>query len=400
MDYDYKIAVIIAAAGKGERIGKAVPKQFISIKGKEILEHTINVFRGIEMLDVFLALPEEFVDGAEAKYKVKKVVAGGKTRQESVYNAFKCIDAEQYKWVLVHDAARPFLSAQLLGKVLDQTMISGSAVPVLELSDTVKTVSEDTVTNTLERDTLRAVQTPQGFEYGILKKAFDRANDEDFTGNDESALLERIGESVYTVQGEKINFKITTEEDLDIAKIMMGTVLFQKVDRENDNPSGNIRPRIRVGTGFDVHKIVSGREMIIGGVNMPSPDGLMGHSDADVLTHAIMDAILGAAGLPDIGINFPNNDEKYRDIFSIKLLEQVGNIIREKGGTIVNIDATLIGERPRIAPYREEMISNISKALRIDPKSVSIKGTTTEKLGFLGREEGVAAEAVVLVEFF
>lgn len=400
MDYDYKIAVIIAAAGKGERIGKAVPKQFISIKGKEILEYTINVFRGIEMLDVFLALPEEFVDGAEAKYKVKKVVAGGKTRQESVYNAFKCIDVEQYKWVLVHDAARPFLSAQLLGKVLDQTMISGSAVPVIELSDTVKTVSEDKVTNTLERDTLRAVQTPQGFEYRILKKAFDRANDEDFTGNDESALLERIGESVYTVQGEKINFKITTEEDLDIAKIMMGTVLFQKVDRENDNPSGNIRPRIRVGTGFDVHKIVSGREMIIGGVNMPSPDGLMGHSDADVLTHAIMDAILGAAGLPDIGINFPNNDEKYRDIFSIKLLEQVGNIIREKGGTIVNIDATLIGERPRIAPYREEMISNISKALRIDPKSVSIKGTTTEKLGFLGREEGVAAEAVVLVEFF
>ena len=121
--------------------------------------------------------------------------------------------------------------------------------------------------------------------------------------NDESALLERIGESVYTVQGEKINFKITTEEDLDIAKIMMGTVLFQKVDRENDNPSGNIRPRIRVGTGFDVHKIVSGREMIIGGVNMPSPDGLMGHSDADVLTHAIMDAILGAAGLPDIGMH-------------------------------------------------------------------------------------------------
>ena len=215
------------------------------------------------------------------------------------------------------------------------------------------------------------VQTPQGFRFDLLMNAYEKAYADGYYGTDDASLVERIGVHPALVEGSYANIKLTTREDL---------------------PSVT-----RIGKGFDVHRLVEERKCIIGGVDIPNKKGLLGHSDADVLTHAIMDALLGAAALGDIGRIFPDSDEQFKDADSIKMLEQVGYMIREKGYGISNIDATVICERPKISPYVEEMIENIAKALKIDSDRINIKGTTTEKLGFTGRKEGIAAEAVCIL---
>lgn len=434
MENSEKIAVIIAAAGRGSRLGESLPKQFLKLGEKEILEHTLGIFKDIEDCDVFLSLPEEFVVSKKEQYGVM-TVAGGATRQESVSKALEMVNEEIYKWVMVHDGARPFLSCDLLERIIKCMKEKGSAIPVIEVKDTIKEIrslnmngTENIVLKTYNRSTLGAVQTPQAFKLDTFKRAMKKAVEDGFEGTDEAGLIERMGETVYTVTGEQENFKITTSEDLAAAKAlikernkesaMVENILEEKIENNNfceggtnqgtfedniDKKMDFIRysdmGKMRIGKGFDVHKIISERKMVIGGVTIPSDKGLLGHSDADVLVHAIIDAVLGAAGLPDIGQNFPDTKEEFKDISSIKLLEKVNELIREKGITVINIDSTVIGERPRIAPYREQMIANIASALKIPEDRVNVKGTTTEKLGFTGREEGVAAEAVVLLTF-
>ncbi len=375
-------------------MGKPLPKQFLKMGNKEILEHTIAAFRDVNnnammfaASDIFLTLPEEFVASGKEKYGVQ-VVPGGETRQESVQNAFEKVLEEGYKYVLIHDAARPFVSTDVTNRVVTAMLKTGAAVPVVELRDTVKAVAEGKVETTPDRDTLRGVQTPQGFDCDLLKRAFEIADQKGYTATDEASLVEMMGADVYTVPGDYKNFKITDENDLKIGEMHMAGA-----GRQDGICN------LRIGHGFDVHKIVESRPMILGGVEIDSPVGLLGHSDADVLIHAIMDAMLGAANLPDIGQMFPNTDERYKGVSSVHLLKEVAGVLKEKNFEIVNIDATLMGERPKIAPLREEMIERISSALNLPNDRVNIKGTTTEKLGFTGRSEGLCAEAVVLLEY-
>jgi len=289
---------------------------------------------------------------------------------------------------LVHDGARPLVSGGTIDDVVAACSEHGAAAAGVPVKDTIKVVSGKFIAGTPDRTSLVSIQTPQGFRKDLLDRAFQKAYEDDFYGTDETVLLERIDEKVYIVMGEYSNIKITTPEDIAICGALLGI-----------HPEGDAGGKImRVGTGYDVHAFAEHRKLILGGVEIPFEKGLLGHSDADVLLHAIMDALLGACALADIGRYFPDTDENYRGISSLVLLEKVGDLIGSEGYEICNIDATVIAERPKIAPYIHQMIKHIAEVLKISEDKVNIKGTTTEGLGFCGRGEGIAAQAVVAVE--
>lgn len=383
-----KIAVIIAAAGLGTRMDCNMPKQFLNLGGQSILTHTVNAFEKNEFIDeIVIVTNENYIDYCHKElieqchfYKIKNIIPGGAERQDSIYNALKSIN-ETVDYVLVHDGARPFVTQEIIGDVIVTMIEKGAAVAAVPVKDTIKEAEEGVFSITLQRSRLFSVQTPQGFSKELLLSAYEEAYKRNFYGTDDAVLVEKLGQKVYLVKGNYNNIKITTKEDL----IMGEAILY----------SNQKLPR--VGTGFDVHELVENRELVLGGVTIPYEKGLLGHSDADVLVHAIMDAILGAAALGDIGKHFPDTDAAYQGISSLALLEKVGRLISEKGFIISNIDATVIAERPKIAPYIPEMRANIAKALAINLEQINIKGTTTEKLGFCGRQEGIAAQGSVLI---
>ena len=372
-----KVTAIIVSAGSGKRFGGDVPKQFVKTGGVTVLEKATAAFENCPLIDRilivtnqdFVLLTEKLVSGFS---KVEfPLIIGGKERQDSVNNALEKTGEEI---VLIHDAARPFVTREVIENVVKEAYSSGAALPGVTPKDTIRTEKE-----TLKRSELYQVQTPQGFDAAILRDAYKSAYDDGYYGTDDAGLVERTGRKVSIVQGDYGNIKITTSDDLPPS---------DREDRKMD---------IRVGTGFDVHKLVEGRKCILCGVDIPYEKGLLGHSDADVALHAAMDAILGAAGLGDIGRHFPDTDERYRGISSMKLLSEVNSLIKDEGYTVGNIDITIICERPKISPHIEEMRKNVADMLETDISRVNIKGTTTEKLGFTGRGEGIASEAVCLL---
>ena len=373
-----KVAVLIPAAGSGKRMGSVIPKQYMNVDGQPMICKTVRAMADCPLVDqILLVTAKDQIETCgnllasnlqdRQLSKVCAIVEGGKERQQSVFKGLEYFkDGNPPEYVLIHDAARPYITEEIIENTLNKIDETGGAVVCVKPKDTIRTADK-----TLDRNKLFAVQTPQGFQFDLIYEAHEKAEKEGFLGTDDAGLFERLGKKLSFVEGSYENIKITTPEDLPM--------------------------EMRIGQGFDVHKLVEGRKCIIGGVDIPYELGLLGHSDADVLCHAITDAILGAANLGDIGKLFPDTDPAYKGADSVMLLAKVGELMREKGYSICNIDATVICERPKIGPHRDAMAENIAKALLTDVDRVSIKATTTEKLGFTGRKEGIASQATVLL---
>lgn len=376
-----KIAVIIAAAGSGSRMGSGIPKQYRNIGGIPMLIRTLQKFRDHGAFDVFcvvadkehLSLAQGLLD--QAGFSETRVVEGGKQRHESIYLGLRDLP-EDVDYVVIHDAARPFVSQKIIDDTLEQVLLYNAVVVGVPPKDSMLKAPENQdgtgwVSEYLTRKELVSVQTPQAFSREWILDAMDQGEASGNFGTDDGFLILQAGYPLRVIAGDYKNSKITTREDLPL--------------------------ETRVGNGFDVHQLVEGRKLILGGLEIPHEKGLLGHSDADVLTHAIMDALLGAAGEGDIGRHFPDTSQEYKDISSLLLLERVSTILKEKGWTIGNIDATLLCQRPKLAGYMKSMEENLARALGIGMDQIGVKATTTEKLGFTGREEGIACMAVCLI---
>lgn len=393
-----KAAFVIAAGGTGTRMNAGVPKQFLEIAGKPILIHTIEAISALEAVDqIIIALPDEHIPQAEAilnrqALRVKaQCVPGGPNRQESVRNGVKHAHPET-DVILVHDAVRPLCNLEMMERVLAAAWEKGAAVPGLPATDTIQRVSRTgRVLATPPREELYAIQTPQAFHAEVLRTALDRAHEEDFLGTDESSVVRWAGHPVWVVPGSPDNIKITRPMDLDIATLLLS----KRLKQANEDVMN--RPDLRIGQGIDYHRLVEGRKLILGGVEIPFEKGLEGHSDADALLHAICDALLGAAGMGDIGQHFPDTEPAHRGRSSLYFLGEVRSKIEREGWAICNVDATLLVQRPKIAPHAPLMIQNIAESLGLSIKDVSVKATTTEGLNAEGRGEGISAQAVALL---
>lgn len=382
------VSCIIVAAGNGSRMQCKKNKILLKIGTKTVLEWTLqNILKIVGLEEIVLVVSEKDKDEITKCLKKLsldipiKITLGGKTRQESVFNGL--CQVEKRDVVLVHDAARPLADENLCNKVVQNVREKGSTVPAVPVKDTIKIVKSDKVVSTPVRSSLRAVQTPQGFDYKLLKDVHNQAREANYQGTDDASLVEWAGHQVSIVDGSYNNIKLTTCEDLQQIKSYLGIKDEQYM---------------RVGFGYDVHRFKAGRPCILGGVEIDSPIGPDGHSDADVLLHALMDALLGAAGLRDIGYYFPPTDDQYKGISSLSLLQQVKNLLMQERFTIINVDIMVIAECPKINPHIEAMKDNIAKVLDIHKKYISIKATTNEQLGALGRKEGIAAQAVATVQ--
>ena len=415
--------------GQGDRQGRlsydrmgegARNKVFAPLLGRPILRWTVEAFAGRDDVDGIVVVTGAH-EVAEVKSmlagvdKVMSILAGGASRQESVYIGLSALAGGEESLIVVHDAARPLVDADTIDRCLRTARALGNAVAAAPVVDTLKSAGVDNVvTGTVDREGLFAVQTPQVFRWSTLAKAHLFARDVGFAGTDEASVVEHAGvEPVNLVVGSPENLKITRPGDLRIAEAL----LQDRINRSNSGGIEGSKPGImelmkqavlsdailmpRIGFGYDIHRFAPGRRLVLGGVEFEPVDGrgLDGHSDADVLLHAICDALLGAAALPDIGHLFPNTDPAYAGISSLRLLEEVGNRLTAQGASIVNVDATVIAERPKIGPAIPRMRESIAGALGIDGGRVGIKATTNEGLGSIGDGMGIAAHAVAAVLF-
>ena len=377
---------VLVAAGRSTRFGGAVPKQFLDLGGEPIAVRAARALAGAPGVDsVVVVVPPDALGGSQdralrAVRGVHAVVAGGASRAASALAGVEA--ATDAAYVLVHDAARPFVQSSTITAVLKAARRHGAAVPVVAVHDTVK--SDDGsgfVRETLERSALRLAQTPQAARRDWMLEALRNALADGAEVTDEAQALERAGRRVAIVDGDPRNVKITTAVDWDDARARLA-------DRGDE---------MRIGHGYDVHRFGGARELILAGLPFPGEPGLEGHSDADVVLHAAMDALLGAAALPDIGHHFPPGDPRYAGADSGKLLEQVGDRLRELGWRVVNLDMTVVAERPRIAGRVDGMRASIAGRLGLELARVGLKATTHEGLGALGRGEGIACHAVALI---
>ena len=386
------VHVIIPAAGRGARFSTSgANKVFASVCGRPILSWTASAFSDHPRVDsiVVVAAPGEedacrsALDGIA---KVTAVVTGGDTRQKSVALGLTRVP-EDGGIVLVHDAARPLIRAEVIDRCIDGAIAHGGAVAALPVADTLKAATVDgRVERTVPRDGLWAMQTPQAFPEARLRAAHIVATESGFVGTDEASLIERAGGApVHLVMGSLQNFKVTLAEDAALADAILRS-------RKKELP-------MRVGFGYDIHRFADGRRLVLGGVEFPpvAGKGLDGHSDADVLLHAICDALLGAAGLPDIGHLYPNTDSRYSGIASTLLLQDVRERLAGLGYRVSNVDATLIAEAPKIGPRVEEIRGTIAEHLGIERDLIGVKATTNEGIGSLGHGEGIAAHAVASI---
>jgi 2-C-methyl-D-erythritol 4-phosphate cytidylyltransferase/2-C-methyl-D-erythritol 2,4-cyclodiphosphate synthase len=377
------VSAILAAGGRGLRLGHSQPKQLLEIAGRPILERSVSLLQEHPDVDeVIVALPEELVQDPPAYLlnasKPLRVVAGGARRQDSVAAAFRLV-SERADVVVIHDAARPFASSGLVARTIAAAAESGAALAALGARDTVKQVAGDVVRATLDRQTIYLAQTPQAFRREVLRDALAVTGD----ATDEAALAERAGHTVRIVEGEASNIKVTTSEDLIIAEAI--------------GRGGKPARTGRAGMGYDLHRFVEGRPFILGGVTIPFERGLAGHSDADAVCHAVTDAILGAAGAGDIGRHFSDTDPRWKGASSIDLLRRAVEVVHAEGLDVGNVDATVIVERPKLAPYIDQMRANLAAVLGVSIDRVSIKGKTNDGLGELGRGEALAVHAIALV---
>jgi 2-C-methyl-D-erythritol 4-phosphate cytidylyltransferase / 2-C-methyl-D-erythritol 2,4-cyclodiphosphate synthase len=387
-----KVTAIVAAGGRGERLGRGLPKQLLPIDGRSALERSVALFLDHPSIDeLVVALPPDLAADPppylRASPKRIAVVTGGRRRQDSVYHAFQAA-SDDSQLIVVHDAARPFASAGLVSKTLAAAAETGAALAALPARDTVKRslddVTEPVVAETLPRDSIFLAQTPQAFLRHVLRDALalgEAAAD----ATDEAALAERAGHTVRLVEGEPTNIKITTPEDLQVADLI--------ARRTPTLPPG--LPRI--GVGYDLHRLVEGRPLVLGGVTIPFDRGLAGHSDADAVCHAVTDAVLGAACAGDIGRHFPDTDPAWKGASSIDLLGRAIRIVGERGYVVVNLDVVVIAERPKLAGYIDAMRAALASACGVPGDAVSVKGKTNEGVDQIGRGEAIAVHAVALL---
>jgi 2-C-methyl-D-erythritol 4-phosphate cytidylyltransferase/2-C-methyl-D-erythritol 2,4-cyclodiphosphate synthase len=420
------VTAIIAAGGRGQRFGAAEPKQLLTVGGRPILERSLRAFASHPAVHaIVVALPQALVDdppeylrsakafGLSGGEKPLTVVAGGARRQDSVANAFRAAgDATDV--IVIHDAARPFASADLIERTIAAAAESGAALAAVQSRDTVKVAQDGldgperqegqdgqdgkwrrasalrVVKATLPRDTIYLAQTPQAFQRDVLRRALELGAREGVDATDEAALVEIAGLPVRLVDGEASNIKITTPEDMTIAEAIASG---QSAIR---NPQPAIRTG-RAGTGYDLHRLVAGRPLILGGITIPSDRGALGHSDADVVCHAVTDAILGAAALGDIGSHFPDTGPRWKDANSIELLRHVVELVGGHGLMVGNVDVTVVLETPKIRGHVDAMRASLAAAIGIDVSRVSIKGKTNEGVDAVGRGEAIAAHAIAMV---
>jgi 2-C-methyl-D-erythritol 4-phosphate cytidylyltransferase/2-C-methyl-D-erythritol 2,4-cyclodiphosphate synthase len=407
------VTAIIAAGGRGQRFGGEGPKQLLEVGGRAILERSVATFLAHPAVnEIVVALPEALV-GDPPPYlrgtvKPLRIVSGGARRQDSVANAFAAADAAS-DVIVIHDAARPFASAELVARTIAAAAESGAAVAAVQARDSVKRTEQSLaeaghyVRESIARETIYLAQTPQAFRRDVLRDALAQTVD----ATDEATLAERAGHAVRIVEGEASNLKITTREDLVLAEAIASSRIADlgsrtagesSIESAIRNPRSALPARTgRAGIGYDLHRLVEGRLLILGGVTIPFERGLAGHSDADAVCHAITDAVLGAAGAGDIGRHFPDTDPTWKGASSIDLLRRAAQVVRDRGFEVGNVDASIIAERPKLAQYVDAMAANIAAALGISADRVSIKGKTNEGVGELGRGEAIAAHAIALV---
>ena len=381
------VTAVILAAGCGSRMQSTLTKQRMSICGKSILWHSVNAFDRCDEIDAIVVVcREDEVDWAAEQTanfgKISSIVIGGSTRAESAKIGFAAIPVSS-EFVAFHDAARCLINSYAISEVVRSAYKSNAATAATAICDTLKLCDNGTIIKTVSRDGMYLAQTPQVFSVDLYEKGLEKQCRLDSSVTDDNMLIEMIGGTVSIVDTGRENIKITTPSDLEYASFLLGR-------REMND--------FRIGHGYDVHKLTEGRRLILGGVNIPFDKGLLGHSDADVLVHAVMDSLLGAAGLGDIGRHFPDTSDEFKGISSITLLNRVSNLIKECGYQVGNIDVTLVMQKPKVSPYIEEMRSNIAEALGIDQGRVNIKATTEEHLGFTGSGEGAACHAVSILK--
>ena len=386
-----KVGVVVPAAGFGSRMGSATPKQYLTLAGKPILVHTLAaVLACPEIAAVVVAVAADQLDhlatlldqhfSATDRAKIL-VTTGGATRQLSVRAGIQALPPA-IDTILVHDAARPLITPERIKACIEAIHQHGAAIVAVPVNDTLKLARPDMVIGkTIDRTHLFRAQTPQGASKALFAKAYAQADRDGFAGTDEASLLEHAGIEVVIVSGEESNIKITRPDDLKIARRLLGE-----------------KNMLRIGHGFDAHRLVANRPLVLGGVTIEYELGLLGHSDADVLTHALMDALLGALGKGDIGRHFPDNDEQYKGANSLELLEKVIGLTISKNMAVVNADLTILCQAPRLASHLQAMRANLARVCLVDQERINIKATTTEKMGYTGRGEGIAAHAVVLLE--
>jgi 2-C-methyl-D-erythritol 4-phosphate cytidylyltransferase/2-C-methyl-D-erythritol 2,4-cyclodiphosphate synthase len=407
------VTAIIAAGGRGIRFGGAVPKQLLAIDGRTLLERSVEAFLSHPAVDeLVVALPSEFAGGMPAYLrssgKPLRTVTGGPRRQDSVSNAFTAVAAAS-DVILIHDAARPFVSADVISRTIEAAVLHGAAIAAVQASDTVKRVrpvvsspSADplscgsqpgglesagsspaalpVVLETLDRETIFLAQTPQGFRRDVLAAAV-ALGQSGVEATDEASLAERAGYAVHVVAGDPHNIKITRPEDLDALR---------------DGRRAAVRSG-RAGLGYDLHRLVEGRTLVLGGVTIPAERGALGHSDADVVCHAATDAILGAACLGDIGQHFPDTDPRWKGARSLDLLRQAAAMAAEQGFEIGNLDVTVMLEVPKLRGYIDRIRASLAAALGIEAGRISVKAKTNEGVDAIGRGEAIAAQAIALL---
>jgi 2-C-methyl-D-erythritol 4-phosphate cytidylyltransferase/2-C-methyl-D-erythritol 2,4-cyclodiphosphate synthase len=364
---------VIVAAGRGTRFGGALPKQYLALGGGTVLRHAVGAFAGHPRIaGVQVVIRDEdraIFDAAVAGLAVLPPVPGGAERQDSVRHGLEALAAHEPVRVLIHDGARPFPDAALIDRVIDALDTAPAAIPALPLGDTIKRVTAGVIHETVDRSQLWRAQTPQGFHFAPILAAHRAAAGRILT--DDAAVAEAAGMAPVIVPGSEDNLKVTTGHDLAAAERLLAS--------------------------FDVHPFGPGDHVMVCGIAIPHEVAPVGHSDADVGLHALTDAVLGAIGAGDIGMHFPPSDERWRGASSDRFLAYAAALVRDRGGDIAAVDVTIICERPRIAPHRDRMIERLAEILAIAPGRVSVKATTTEGLGFTGRREGIAAQAVATV---
>ena len=375
-------AALIVAAGRGYRLGGALPKQYLPLAGRPVLRYSLETFARHPAIDAVRVVIHrddlELYERAAQGLDLLSPVEGGATRQDSVRLGLESLGEVKPARVLIHDAARPFADAGLIQRMVDALAATPGAIPALPVADTIKRGVEGVIVETVDRHALWRAQTPQAFRYSEILAAHRSAAGQELT--DDAAVAEAAGLAVGLVQGAEENFKVTTEADLGRAERLLA-------------PGADIR----CGNGYDVHRFGPGSQIMLCGIAVPHDQGLEGHSDADVGLHALTDAILGAIGAGDIGQHFPPSDPRWRGADSSRFLAHAASLLAERGGRLLSLDVTLICERPKVGPHRAAMVARIAEILGLEPSRVSVKATTTEGLGFTGRREGIAAQATATV---
>jgi len=378
------VSAIIAAGGRGLRFGGAEPKQLLLLRGEPILKRSVDAYLNCDLVsDVVVALPADVARRPPAyllhRSKPVTIVDGGERRRDSVANGFARAP-EHADIIVIHDAARPLVTDAVIRRTIAAAAESGAAIAALRARDTVKRVGDgDAITATLSRDEIYLAQTPQAFRASVLRDALRLSTD----ATDEAMLAEQAGYVVRVVEGDPRNLKITTPDDLTMA--------------EHFAAGSAQTPALRIGNGYDLHRLVAGRPLILGGVRIPFEKGLEAHSDGDVICHAVTDAVLGAAGAGDIGRHFPDTDAAWKNADSIELLRRAAAIVRDAGYAIANVDVVVIAQKPKLAPHVEAICRNVAGALGCDASQVSVKGKTNEGVDSMGAGESIAVHAVALV---